>query len=219
VIRARVADVIYQGRDHQLVVLLQEEEGERVLAIWMEGWAYEDFLFCLRGLSYGPPTFSAFLTQAIAGADAVVEAVRIDADPEPTGSDIWMVIYQARVLLRKGDQRYVVEGRPSYTLPLALSARCPILIEEATLNKWSCVIPAHLAGAVGAGLEFLTKFLRNYQSSTDNSSRGKLKLTRAERARIRAAQQLVVFLWRDKGSRTNRERPKSPHAWWRFWER
>ena len=221
-IRAQVVDVTYLGGkpQHQLLALLQEEGGERVFSILMEGWAYEDFVFGLRGLSYGRPTFSTFLTQALVGAGSAVEAVRIDADPAPPTPEIWMVVFRAWVTVRQGDQTYELEGRPSYALPLALITGCPILVEEPIFTEWSTPLPPHLTGAVGLGLEALTQNWRKQQPATEaDALRDEAEVAREEHEREEAIRQLAEFLFEHPSARTNAPQPEPARAWWRFWQR
>ncbi len=102
------------------VVLLREPDGEAVLPIWIgpaEGAAIE---LTMRGQSFERPLTHDLLKTAVESLGASVTRVAVTELREST--------YFARIYLRRDDEVFVIDARPSDSIALALRTKAPIYV-------------------------------------------------------------------------------------------
>lgn len=109
-----------QERRHP-VVLLKTEEDEEILPIWI-GTAEATAIFtALAGKSFERPMTHDLLRIVIDVLGATVERIEITGIHADT--------YFARIVLKRAEDIFYVDARPSDSIALALRAKAPILID------------------------------------------------------------------------------------------
>jgi hypothetical protein len=114
-----------QERRHPVVLLKAEDEDE-ILPIWI-GTAEATAIFtALAGKSFERPMTHDLLTIVVETLGAVVERIEITGLHSDT--------YFARIVLKRLDDIFYVDARPSDSIALALRAQATILIDRELFN-------------------------------------------------------------------------------------
>jgi len=114
-----------QDRKHP-VVLLKAEDEEDILPIWI-GTAEATAIFtALAGRVFERPMTHDLLKIVVDILGAKVERIEITGIQTDT--------YFARIVLRRGEDDFYVDARPSDSIALALRANAPILIDRELFN-------------------------------------------------------------------------------------
>ena len=110
------------------VVLLKPEEDEDVLPIWI-GTAEAAAIFTvLAGRSFERPMTHDLLKIVIDVLGAKVERIEITGIQNDT--------YFARVVLKRGEEIFYIDARPSDSIALALRAKAPLFIDRGLFNNY-----------------------------------------------------------------------------------
>jgi bifunctional DNase/RNase len=143
-------------RNPRWAVELREREGPRSLLIFIGNEA-NGIAMQLAGVEPPRPQTYAFTARLLAGVEARVERVTvtdlIDDGRGIPGNPITTSVFLAHVALRTGGRLVEVDARPSDALNLALSARAPLHVAEAVMDKkgiLSAEVLAKLDGAVAS---------------------------------------------------------------------
>jgi hypothetical protein len=116
-----------QERKHP-VVLLKTEDEDDILPIWI-GTAEATAIFtALAGRSFERPMTHDLLSIVVDVLGAAVERIEI------TG--IHAETYFARIVLKRGEDVFYVDARPSDSIALALRAGATILIDRELFNTY-----------------------------------------------------------------------------------
>jgi bifunctional DNase/RNase len=127
-IRVRVRGLMMDERNKQPIVVLQEEEGERVLPIWIgEAEARAIGIVLTREQVERPLTHDLILL-LIRSMKAQVVGVAITALKSNT------FFAEIRLESETGEQIHV-DARPSDSIAIALRAEAPISVEEEVLDS------------------------------------------------------------------------------------
>ena len=114
-----------QERRHP-VVLLQAEDEDEILPIWI-GTAEATAIFtALAGKSFERPMTHDLLAIVVETLGAVVERIEITGLHSDT--------YFARIVLKRLEDVFYVDARPSDSIALALRAHATILIDRELFN-------------------------------------------------------------------------------------
>jgi bifunctional DNase/RNase len=132
VVPVRIHSLGLDQNTNQPVVLLQEEEGLRVLPIWIGQPEATAILIAVEGIEPPRPMTHDLLLGVITAAQLEVERVEITRLEEGT--------FYAAIILRGEERTVAVDARPSDSIALAVRARCPILVAEDVMNA-SAVVP------------------------------------------------------------------------------
>ncbi len=186
-VKVTVADVVRrESRDGQgaarsnHVVLLKEEDGQRVLPIWVGASEGQAIVIALTGFATPRPMTFQFTASLLNAAKATVEHVRVET---LKGSTFYGV-----VKLRTGKRETEVDARPSDAIALALVVDCPIFVAEDVLDKAGAAIPkGRTAGR--KGIDSLQAEISEAWRSASPSR----PLTDAEIARVREDLFAAVF--------------------------
>ncbi len=116
----------------QRVVLLREEDGERLLPIWIGAAEGNAVAFPLRGTAPARPTSSDLMVELLRATGARVERVVVTALREAT--------FYATVAVGVDGRTEEVDARPSDAIALALRVGAPIfaaaeVLEEAGVTR------------------------------------------------------------------------------------
>ena len=116
-----------QERKHP-VVLLKTEDEDDILPIWI-GTAEATAIFtALAGRSFERPMTHDLLSIVVDVLGAAVERIEITGIHADT--------YFARIVLKRGEDVFYVDARPSDSIALALRAGATILIDRELFNTY-----------------------------------------------------------------------------------
>jgi uncharacterized protein len=122
----RVHSLGLDPTSNQPVVLLKEEEGLRVLPIWIGQPEATAILIAVEGVTPPRPmTHDLLLSTLVASG---LELVRVEITRLEEGT------FYAALVVRGVDRTIVVDARPSDSIALAVRAGCPIFAAEEVLN-------------------------------------------------------------------------------------
>ena len=117
-IKIRVQSLGLDQTTKSPVVILQEEEGPRVLPIWIGPAEASAIAMEMQGMKPQRPQTHDLLKQILIGLGGDLRRVVISAVKENT--------YFAELLIRRDDHVFQVDARPSDSIALALRMRAPI---------------------------------------------------------------------------------------------
>jgi uncharacterized protein len=109
------------------VVILREKEGARVLPIWIGPAEASAIAMELQGMKAQRPLTHDLLKQILVGLGGELRRVVISSVKENT--------YFAELLIRREDQVFQVDARPSDSIALALRMRAPIFTSDQLLDQ------------------------------------------------------------------------------------
>ena len=109
------------------IVLLRDEEGNRVLPIWVGVFEANAIALQVENVAPPRPMTHDLLTQVITDLKAAIDRVVI--------CDLREGTFYAIIHMRVEDRVVVVDSRPSDAIALALRAKAPIFVEEAVLEQ------------------------------------------------------------------------------------
>ena len=116
-----------QERKHP-VVLLKTEDEDDILPIWIGTAEATAIITALAGRSFARPMTHDLLSIVVDVLGAAVERIEI------TG--IHAETYFARIVLKRGEDVFYVDARPSDSIALALRAGATILIDRELFNTY-----------------------------------------------------------------------------------
>jgi bifunctional DNase/RNase len=111
----------------QPVVLLKEQDGLRVLPIWIGHPEATAILIALEGVALPRPMTHDLLLSSIVASGLDLERVEITRLEDG--------IFYASLVLNGKEGAVTVDARPSDSIALAVRAGCPILVAESVLGE------------------------------------------------------------------------------------
>ena len=123
--KMNIGTVLFDQSKGAAVITLVEEQGERVLPIFIGMW---EGMAILRELNRTPaprPVLHDILYNLLQGFQARLEKVVVDAVQENT--------YYAQLYVSHHDSTMIADARPSDALALALKFQAPIYVADAVL--------------------------------------------------------------------------------------
>ncbi len=125
-IEVRVAHLGLDRTTNTPVVILQEQQGERVLPIWIGPAEASAIAMELAGVRFARPLTHDLLKQIVVGLGAELRKVIVTRVQDNT--------YYAELHIYRGDQIVQVDARPSDSIALALRLKAPIFTSEGLLE-------------------------------------------------------------------------------------
>ena len=104
------------------VIVLQETDGERILAVWVAGNEAVWLAHALEGVETSRPGPYALMARLLEESGLDLDEVRI--------SRLVDEVYYAELVLRSDGRRVAVDARASDALNLALRLRKPVVVSE-----------------------------------------------------------------------------------------
>lgn len=155
VIQVRVAHLGLDRTTNTPVVILQEQEGERVLPIWIGPAEASAIAMELAGVKFARPLTHDLLKQVILGLGADLRKVIITQVKENT--------YFAELHIYRGDAVIQIDARPSDSIAVALRLKAPIFTSETLLALTSVETgePAGESGTAPLNPDDLKTYLQN----------------------------------------------------------
>jgi bifunctional DNase/RNase len=126
-IRMRVAHLGLDRTTNTPVVVLQEEEGERTLPIWIGAPEANAIALELQGVKPERPLTHDLMKLLVAGLGGELRRVVISGLRENT--------YLAELLIYRGGEVFEVDARPSDSIALALRMHAPIFSNDDLLDR------------------------------------------------------------------------------------
>ncbi|MGH7701425.1 MAG: bifunctional nuclease family protein [Gemmatimonadales bacterium] len=165
-VEVRVAHLGLDRTTNTPVVILQEQQGERVLPIWIGPAEASAIAMELAGVKFSRPLTHDLLKQVIVGLGADLRKVIITQVKDNT--------YYAELHIYRGDAVIQIDARPSDSIAVALRLKAPIFTSDNLLELTSIettdVTPEPGAG----GTEPLdADSLKNYLQNLDPEDFGK----------------------------------------------
>jgi bifunctional DNase/RNase len=112
---------LYQERRHPVVLLKAEDESE-ILPIWIGAAEATAIFTAIAGKSFERPMTHDLLKIVVDVLGATVERIEITGLQAET--------YFARIVLKRDEDVFYVDARPSDSIALALRAGAPLLVER-----------------------------------------------------------------------------------------
>jgi len=138
----RLDDIAVSGEGKQFLLLLREEEGERVLPIVVDPLQALSIAAGRSGETPERPMTHDFILSLLEVLGAKVEEVHV--------TDLQDGTFYALLVVERGDVRFDVDARPSDALAVAVRVDAPILVTEEVLEKSGLEDDTH---EVGEGVE------------------------------------------------------------------
>jgi len=136
--RFTVSGLGVDAANNSPVVLLREQDGERVLPIWIGPGEANAIALRLADLSPTRPLTHDLLKRVIEGAGLMVRHVAI--------TDIRDHTFFAEIVLEGEGRVSRIDARPSDSIALALRTEAPILVTDGVYEKEFGVRPEHDPG-------------------------------------------------------------------------
>lgn len=125
------------------VVILQEQEGERVLPIWIGPGEASAIAMQLADMKFSRPLTHDLLVSVMDGLDGDLERIVITQVVDNT--------YYAELIMHREGETISVDARPSDSIAVALRMDADIYAEESLLDRTSIEVAEDetVAGALG----------------------------------------------------------------------
>src|SRR2546423_366450 len=163
VIQVRVAHLGLDRTTNTPVVILQEQEGERVLPIWIGPAEASAIAMELAGVKFARPLTHDLLKQVILGLGADLRKVIITQVKDNT--------YYAELHIYRGDAVIQIDARPSDSIAVALRLKAPIFTSESLLALTS--VETGEAGGESGTTPLDPDALKTYLQNLDPEDFGK----------------------------------------------
>ena len=131
-VEVRVQSLGLDRSSNTPVVILQEEDGERVLPIWIGPGEASAIAMQLADMEFSRPLTHDLLVSVVGGLGGSLQKVVITKVEQST--------YYAELLIRRNGEVFSVDARPSDSIAVALRMDARIYAEEELLERASIEI-------------------------------------------------------------------------------
>lgn len=163
-IEVRVAHLGLDRTTNTPVVILQEQNGERVLPIWIGPAEASAIAMELAGMKFARPLTHDLLKQVIVGLGADLRKVIITQVKDNT--------YYAELHIYRGDAVINIDARPSDSIAVALRLKAPIFTTD-DLLKNTTIDTSELTTTETGPQPLDEDALKNYLQNLDPEDFGK----------------------------------------------
>jgi bifunctional DNase/RNase len=163
-IEVRVAHLGLDRATNQPVVILQEQNGERVLPIWIGPAEASAIAMELAGMKFARPLTHDLLKQVIVGLGADLRKVIITQVKDNT--------YYAELHIYRGDAVINIDARPSDSIAVALRLKAPIFTSDELLEN-TTIDTSELTSTEAGPQALDPDALKNYLQNLDPEDFGK----------------------------------------------
>ena len=141
-VKVTIADVIEkvdtgEGSDENVIVLM-DQEGERVLPVWVGQWESGLIAIGLSDYEAPRPLTHGFMASLLEARGAKLEEVRIETLMDDT--------FYATAKVRLGDTTREIDTRPSDAVGLAVLTESPIYVAADVMERGGMDIPEAFQG-------------------------------------------------------------------------
>ena len=205
-VKVTIADVVHRERKDKEagksldahVIVLMDEEGRRLLPIWIGQSEGQAIAIGLREFQVPRPLTHSLMGSLLKAAGAELEEVRVEELKDDT--------YYAVAKIRVGDIVREVDARPSDAIALAVQTGSPIYAAEEVMKRAGKEIPEDVgeAQSVGKGLDGIIKDLEKQMA---HGSWGASHLHEEKKRKVReefktASEELIPFVFGAEGEET-----------------
>ena len=163
-IEVRVAHLGLDRTTNTPVVILQEQNGERVLPIWIGPAEASAIAMELAGMKFARPLTHDLLKQVIVGLGADLRKVIITQVKDNT--------YYAELHIYRGDAVINIDARPSDSIAVALRLKAPIFTSDELLEN-TTIDTSELTTTETGPQTLDADALKNYLQNLDPEDFGK----------------------------------------------
>ena len=163
-IEVRVAHLGLDRTTNTPVVILQEQNGERVLPIWIGPAEASAIAMELAGMKFARPLTHDLLKQVIVGLGADLRKVIISQVKDNT--------YYAELHIYRGDAVINIDARPSDSIAVALRLKAPIFTSDELLEN-TTIDTTELTSTETGPQSLDAEALKNYLQNLDPEDFGK----------------------------------------------
>ncbi|HJQ65299.1 MAG TPA: bifunctional nuclease family protein [Gemmatimonadales bacterium] len=163
-IEVRVAHLGLDRTTNTPVVILQEQNGERVLPIWIGPAEASAIAMELAGMKFARPLTHDLLKQVIVGLGADLRKVIISQVKDNT--------YYAELHIYRGDAVINIDARPSDSIAVALRLKAPIFTSDELLEN-TTIDTTELTSTETGPQSLDADALKNYLQNLDPEDFGK----------------------------------------------
>jgi bifunctional DNase/RNase len=163
-IEVRVAHLGLDRTTNTPVVILQEQNGERVLPIWIGPAEASAIAMELAGMKFARPLTHDLLKQVIVGLGADLRKVIITQVKDNT--------YYAELHIYRGDAVINIDARPSDSIAVALRLKAPIFTSDELLEN-TTIDTSELTSTETGPQALDADALKNYLEKLDPEDFGK----------------------------------------------
>ncbi len=154
-----VRELVLDPRSNQPVLLLHDEDGDRVLPVWIGTSEANAIMLELRNVTTPRPMTHDLIRNILEGVDAEVVRVVIH--------DVRQSTYLGQIVLEVEESEVIVDSRPSDAIALALRVKAPIFASTKVLNRAQQLeefqaIRTNVLGKYGLTLQELTPDLASH---------------------------------------------------------
>lgn len=154
-VRVKVRGLMMDERTKSPIVILQEEEGERILPIWIGEAEARAIGVILARETLERPLTHDLIASLLGSLGATVVSVVI--------TDLRENTFFAEIQLDRAGERILIDARPSDSLAMALRSDAAVFVEEHVLNNahgqgWTAKVPTKTEAEKA---EELRKFLED----------------------------------------------------------
>jgi bifunctional DNase/RNase len=133
-IKVRVQSLGLDQNTKSPVVILQEEDGDRVLPIWIGPAEASAIAMELAGMKFARPLTHDLFPSIIRGMGGTLTRVLITRVQENT--------YYAELVIQRGDEIFSIDARPSDSIAIALRTRAELFAGDDLLTSTAFEIQA-----------------------------------------------------------------------------
>jgi uncharacterized protein len=163
-VEVRVAHLGLDRTTNTPVVILQEQNGERVLPIWIGPAEASAIAMELAGMKFARPLTHDLLKQVIVGLGADLRKVIISQVKDNT--------YYAELHIYRGDAVINIDARPSDSIAVALRLKAPIFTSDELLEN-TTIDTSELTSTETGPQALDADALKNYLQNLDPEDFGK----------------------------------------------
>lgn len=146
-VSVRIHSLGLDEKNQQPVIILREEDGHRVVPIWIGQAEATAILLAVQGINPPRPLTHDLLLGVITALDYIVERVEITRLEEGT--------FFAALILRGEERTVAVDARPSDSLALAVRCGCPLFVHEDVMRDAGIIPEDEAEEEVEAFRDFL----------------------------------------------------------------
>lgn len=126
--RELIIDSIRVGlRHYRRVVVLREKEADRYLTIWIGADVADAIAFRLQEVTSARPQTHDLMIKMLEDLGGTVESVTVNDLREDT--------FYANIHIRRGDEAFDIDSRPSDAIAVAVRAGVPIYVADEVMDR------------------------------------------------------------------------------------
>ncbi len=137
----------FDEQNRQPVVILREDDGHRVLPIWIGHHEAMSIMFAVQGTPSPRPLTHDLLMEVIGAAGLTIERIDIVRVEDTT--------FYASLVMSDDARSIALDARPSDCLALAVRAGCPVFVDDEVMLSSGVVPDEEADEEVAAFRDFL----------------------------------------------------------------